>query len=790
MNSAHRDVTQDPESNDGKHFQYDTHPHLTAIPTDQHGNALPPGTLPQPPPPLPNAHTPQAWEPFADRLEFDFAYCHFVKRQSSADEIREALDLHAAQAIKCGADSHGFQYDDANELYQLIDCIDDINVPWETHQISYHGPHPPTSPLWMTQTYKFVKRDIRQLFLQQMQETDFFTSSTFNKSPYRQFNNSGQHIWSNVMSGDWAWKQADEIAQDPSTHGSMFVPFAAGSDKTTVSVATGHQEYHPVYASPCNLSNVTCRTHPFGMLPVAFLVIPKTTKSQRKKPEYQAFVRQMYHGCLAELFEPLRTGMTTPEVIHCPDGHYRRVVYGIGPYIADYPEQVWLSGVVSGHCPKCHNPPSNLDRPGPIRRTRAMTDIIVNELPAHVAWDDYGCRSDVVPFTHDFLRADIHELMSPDLLHQAIKGTFMDHLVELNAVPAFPGLRRWPDGRDFAQWTGDDTKALMKVYISAIAGYVPASMVKAVSIFLDFCYLAHRNAHTSDDIKKLEELLQDFHHYRQIFIETGVRESISLPRQHALMHYPRGIRLLGSPNGLCTSITESKHIEAVKETWQQSSWHNALDQMISSITRTDKMVAMQRRLQKRRMMWGTTAAYESMMMDGEVPLASEEVDEEDLEANEEFDLGPVSGPATTGSVHLAATPARGYPSSVPALAAHLGIPLFGAALRCYLWSYYYPNAEQPDNIELCPPPPSSVKVFHSAIARFYAPSDICGAGGMHQERIRSHPRWRNLHARYDTVLVDTQETELMGGMTIARVLLFFSFILDGERQECGLVNWF
>ena len=68
----------------------------------------------------------------------------------------------------------------------------------------------------------------------------------------------------------------NEIAKDESTHGATFVPVVAESDKTTVSVATGHQEYHPIYMSPGNLTNVARRAHGNALLPVAFLPIPKS----------------------------------------------------------------------------------------------------------------------------------------------------------------------------------------------------------------------------------------------------------------------------------------------------------------------------------------------------------------------------------------------------------------------------------------------------------------------------------------------------------------------------------
>ena len=56
----------------------------------------------------------------------------------------------------------------------------------------------------------------------------------------------------------------------------MIVPIILGSDKTTVSVATGHNEYYPLYLSIGNIHNNVRRAHRNGVVLLAFLAIPKS----------------------------------------------------------------------------------------------------------------------------------------------------------------------------------------------------------------------------------------------------------------------------------------------------------------------------------------------------------------------------------------------------------------------------------------------------------------------------------------------------------------------------------
>jgi hypothetical protein len=180
-------------------------------------------------------------------------------------------------------------------------------------------------------------------------------------------------------------------------------------------------------------------------------------------------------------------------------------------------------------------------------------------------------------------------------------------------------------------------------------------MVKCVAALLDFCYFVRRNTICTDTLEKAASALRRFHQYRDIFIQTGVRPgTISLPRQHSLNHYLKSIRLFGSPNGLCSSITESKHIPAVKKPWRRSSRFNALIQMLRTNQRMEKMHALQRVFANKGMMEGTTLSYTENVLRGNseelVPSTSAVEIEDDPDRD---DHGAVRGPRVMAFIVLA-----------------------------------------------------------------------------------------------------------------------------------------
>jgi hypothetical protein len=150
------------------------------------------------------------------------------------------------------------------------------------------------------------------------------------------------------------------------------------------------------------------------------------TREYAHKADFRKFCRQLFHSSLECILSPLRPHMSKPRITRCADGHYRCVIYGLGPYIADYPEQALLTCIVQNWCPKCvtiifaddllHGSnvlhtltrctaaPDTLDgTTGVIPRTHAHTNVLVNGggVELRELWDDYGIVGDlIVSFAH------------------------------------------------------------------------------------------------------------------------------------------------------------------------------------------------------------------------------------------------------------------------------------------------------------------------------------------------------------------------------------------------------
>jgi hypothetical protein len=107
-----------------------------------------------------------------------------------------------------------------------------------------------------------------------------------------------------------------------------------------------------------------------------------------------------------------------------------------------------------------------------------------------------------------------------------------------------------------------------------------------------------------------------------------------------------------------------------------------------------------------------------------------------------------------------------------------------------------PNCASDSDDDWAPKNPdfnASISVFPSAVAGFFAPSDVCGTGGMRTERIHAIPSWRGGPSRYDPVFVRRNNEGQRGGLRdrdIARVRLFFSFTFLHVSYSCALVHEF
>lgn len=194
-------------------------------------------------------------------------------------------------------------------------------------------------------------------------------------------------------------------------------------------------------------------------------------------------------------------------------------------------------------------------------------------------------------------------------------------------------------------------RLLCQIYLPAITGLVPDQMVRAIAAFLKFGYIVRKSVIGESDLDAIDDAVRCFHLEREIFKEIGVRDHFSLPRQHSMVHYRALIEMFGVPNGLCSSITESRHIKAVKEPWRRSNRFEALGQMLVTNQRLDKLAA------------ARLVFTQKGMLDGPLVLQGKVHDVatvDPLDGDEQDEAQAVEGDKSVYDVRLARKPGKQY----------------------------------------------------------------------------------------------------------------------------------
>ncbi|KAI0692032.1 hypothetical protein C8T65DRAFT_699649 [Cerioporus squamosus] len=260
------------------------HRYLDARHCDTEGKFLPDDA---PPPPLPQRNSTD-FSPFKSRIHFELGDFLYRRDQMSGKKINELMQLWAC-TLKEDQDP---PFAGRAELYETLDKIRCGVAPWEHFSIRYNGELPSGPvPSWMIKEYEVYFYDPRQVLHAQIGNPDFKDDmdyvGTFRRYtgckddvptyvPKRVYSDTGKCKYKDFMTGDWAWAQADALSADPRLEGTAFCAPILGSNKKTVSVATGQNKYYPLYMSNGWVTNSVRRAHCNAITLIGFLAIPKS----------------------------------------------------------------------------------------------------------------------------------------------------------------------------------------------------------------------------------------------------------------------------------------------------------------------------------------------------------------------------------------------------------------------------------------------------------------------------------------------------------------------------------
>ena len=338
-----------------------------------------------------------------------------------------------------------------------------------------------------------------------------------------------------------------------------------------------------------------------------------TNKAQRRR-----MLSNLYHSCMHRILAPLETAGRTVVYMVRGDGRLHRNHPLFAAFIGDYPEQILSTGSVTGKCPRCtvdHDSLGDYDSRdrNQLRDLVSVLDILdtFDQDPAGFlrACASARIKPIVNPFWKDLPYAHIFRSITPDILHQIYQG-IVKHVVgwiigvvgaaevdtRCRRLPPNHNLRSFTKGiSSLSRVTGQEHNQMCRILLALIMdvqlphGVSSACLLRAVRALMDFTFLAQYPVHTSETLELLEGALSQFHEYKSIFVDLGIRRHFNLPKLHFASHYVDLIKLYGTTDNFNTEYTERLHIDFAKDAYAATNHKDKFTQMAIWLERKEKI---------------------------------------------------------------------------------------------------------------------------------------------------------------------------------------------------------
>ncbi|KAK7459537.1 hypothetical protein VKT23_009520 [Stygiomarasmius scandens] len=533
------------------------------------------------------------WAPFQSEKEWELAHWLVTSGISNA-KIDEFCKL---KTIKEDVKP---SYHNSRSFLQFIDALE-RGPTFHCTPMRIEGDLKDANGQTQTEILELWHRDPVEVVKELMGNRAFYTHQQY--APIRHYRDKARknRDYSEMWTCNWWWDVQEKLPEHVT-----IAPCIIASDQTQLSTFSGDKKAWPVYLSIGNIEKAI-RRKPSARAFLLLGYIPTSKLECFSEKERSQAGYQLFHDCMKKILEPLEKAGREGVKMICADGYERLVFPLLGAYIADYPEQCLVCCCKENSCPRCTvDPQKRGDLVHSILRSPETTvQALYDEskglgLPA---FHEQQLRP-INPFWVNLPHCNIFECITPDLLHQLHKGLFGDHVSKwaratipsgkeevdrrFRTMTPHPSVRHFSKGiSTIKQWTGNEYKAMAKVFPAMLAGAADGKVLEAVRAFEDFLYYAHFEVHTDESLRALDAAWDAFHEHKEIFRDLEIRQHFNISKLHNVSHYADLIRSRGTADGFNSESSERLHIDFAKVGYRASNKRHFQTQMTTWLARQE-----------------------------------------------------------------------------------------------------------------------------------------------------------------------------------------------------------